>query len=1198
MKMQGKLIGYDTSAYDKIPVSIIIYEILKDEDGNFEDYRIVYSNQRFADDYKMIYDTDKDCLGTLVIRDHLMDDYTLERLEEFQTREPYAFSSYVPYANMHIHMEPLSGLPEGHLGFVITNVADFDEQESKVHFLRVVSRMNNNACLLQEQEDGSVTMVTATPAFYSMMECETREDELKYMTGNGLLESTHMDDRPLVRQMVREHDKSEGSFDMTIRKISAKGNIMWVNAHYAFMDEYGDHYIYCSYTDVTMYKNYEERLQSIYTSLGNNFYQADEETLLLCRVNLTTNLVEESTEEAHFDLGFAGMAYTEAMKQRAAYLPIEHEKEEFFDAFGIDSMTRAYMDGRVNVSRVFYTRLADGRVTYVKLTANLTRHPLTGDIVAFLKEEPNNPEKLASTIHGKILAKQFDLVAYIARDRYDVAIGERELIKHGNIFPNKKHGSYKEYLEGQIIPALRYDEAYRQEIREAMSLEMVFKMFPEREPYSVDIEVDMEDGNFYKRFDFYSVDPESEYCIVLKSDTTELRLEQKKQEQKSRELEQSKKELADAEDIIAEAGFGMWHIELKDGTESKMRGNAKMMELLGLSGREMTEEEVYADWYSRIHPEDEASVLKSVGEMIEGKVSENTYRWEHPQWGPLYVRCGGAATVLDDGRILLRGYHSNVTGIVREDMAQKEALSNALAVAEHANRAKTAFLNNMSHDIRTPMNAIVGFTALAASHIDNTEQVKDYLSKISVSSQHLLSLINDVLDMSRIESGKMTLDETEVHLPELIHDLRTIIQANVSAKQLDLFIDTQDVVNEDIIADKLRLNQVFLNILSNAIKFTPNGGTITFRVIEKPSLSTGTTAFEFRIKDTGIGMSEEFLKTIFEAFTREKTSTVSGIQGTGLGMAITKSIVDMMGGTIYVNSEIGKGTEFVVDIPCKLSGSPTKFEQIPELKGLRVLVADDDTNTCLSVCTMLNDIGMRPDWTSSGKEAVIRARQALDQRDEFRAYIIDWMMPDMNGIETVRRIRKVIGDSIPIIILTAYDWADIEEEAREAGVTDFCSKPIFMSELRNVLARPFLHKEEEEKKEEPGQVDFTGRRILLAEDNEMNQMIAVAILQEAGFIIDVASDGAEAVQLMSDHPAGTYDVVLMDIQMPNMDGYEAAGLIRDLPDKNKAEVPIVAVTANAFEEDRQLALKAGMNGHLAKPYDIPKMMETLKDLLG
>ena len=532
----------------------------------------------------------------------------------------------------------------------------------------------------------------------------------------------------------------------------------------------------------------------------------------------------------------------------------------------------------------------------------------------------------------------------------------------------------------------------------------------------------------------------------------------------------------------------------------------------------------------------------------------------------------------------------------RELAKSQQALSQALDAAEKASQAKTAFLNNMSHDIRTPMNAIVGFTALAASHIDNREQVKDYLSKISVSSQHLLSLINDVLDMSRIESGKMTLDETEVHLPELIHDLRTIIQANISAKQLDLFIDTQDVVNEDIIIDKLRLNQVCLNILSNAIKFTPSGGTITFRVIEKPALSAGMTTFEFRIKDSGIGMSEEFQKTIFEAFTREKTSTVSGIQGTGLGMAITKSIVDMMGGSIYVNSKVGKGTEFVVDIPCKLSSSPTRLEQVPELNGLRALVADDDTNTCLSVCAMLRDIGMRPDWTNYGKEAVIRAKEALDQRDEFRTYIVDWMMPDMNGIETVRRIRKVIGDSAPIIILTAYDWADVEEEAREAGVTAFCSKPLFMSELRKVLAEPFRIVQPAAPAAE--KTSFSGRRILLAEDNEMNQMIAHAILTESGFALDIASDGAIAVEMMRDAPAGTYDVILMDIQMPTMDGYEAAKLIRQLDDPAKARIPIIAVTANAFEEDRKLALEAGMNGHLAKPYDIPKMLETLAKLLG
>ena len=526
----------------------------------------------------------------------------------------------------------------------------------------------------------------------------------------------------------------------------------------------------------------------------------------------------------------------------------------------------------------------------------------------------------------------------------------------------------------------------------------------------------------------------------------------------------------------------------------------------------------------------------------------------------------------------------------------QKALSDALVAAEHANRAKTIFLNNMSHDIRTPMNAIVGFTALAASHMDQPEQVKDYLQKISISSQHLLSLINDVLDMSRIESGKVTLEEGDVHLPDVIHDLRTIIQANVTAKQQELLIDTQDVKHEDIITDKLRLNQVLLNILSNAIKFTPAGGTISFRLIEEPSPHANIANFVFRIKDNGIGMGKEFQKTIFEAFTREKTSTVSGTQGTGLGMAITKNIVDMMNGTISVQSEEGKGSEFVVRIPCRIGESKNISEKIPELQGLRALVADDDTNSCLSVSAMLRDIGMRPDWTNYGKEAVIRAREAKEQADEFKVYIIDWMMPDLNGIETVRRIRKIVGDDAPIIILTAYDWTDIENEAREAGVTAFCSKPIFMSELKNVLAKPFLV-EKTVDDEAPAAVDFTGKRILLVEDNEMNQMIAVAILENVGFTIDIASDGAEAVEKMEQTPAGAFDVILMDIQMPIMDGYEASRRIRRMEDQKKAEIPIVAVTANAFEEDRKIALEAGMNGHLAKPYDIDAIMQTLAEIL-
>ena len=522
----------------------------------------------------------------------------------------------------------------------------------------------------------------------------------------------------------------------------------------------------------------------------------------------------------------------------------------------------------------------------------------------------------------------------------------------------------------------------------------------------------------------------------------------------------------------------------------------------------------------------------------------------------------------------------------------------AVEKAESANRAKSTFLSNMSHDIRTPMNAIIGFTTLALSNIDDTDRVKDYLGKTLASSNHLLSLINDVLDMSRIESGKIHLEEVEVNLSDVLHDLKTIVSGQIYAKQLELYMDVMDVTDEDVYCDKTRLNQILLNLLSNAIKFTPAGGTVSVRVRQLAGKVHGCGQYEFRIKDNGIGMSQEFAQKIFEPFERERTSTVSRIQGTGLGMAITKNIVDMMGGTIEVQTAQGKGTEFTVCVPMRAQTEQRPVEKITELEGLKALVVDDDFNTCDSVTKMLVKVGLRAEWTLSGKEAVLRARQSIEMSDVYHAYIIDWRLPDMNGIEVTRQIRS-LHDDTPIIILTAYDWSDIEVEAKAAGVTAFCSKPMFMSDLRETLMSALGQKPADavQRLLPEKNADFKGKHILLVEDNELNREIAQEILQEYGFLVDSAENGAVAVEKVSTAAPGSYDLVLMDVQMPIMDGYTATRKIRALDDPARAKLPILAMTANAFDEDRRNALESGMNGFLSKPIVIGDLVQELHKIL-
>ena len=549
------------------------------------------------------------------------------------------------------------------------------------------------------------------------------------------------------------------------------------------------------------------------------------------------------------------------------------------------------------------------------------------------------------------------------------------------------------------------------------------------------------------------------------------------------------------------------------------------------------------------------------------------------------------------GDLMVMVVSKDITAQVQRQREQTQALQEALMQAQHANSAKTTFLSNMSHDIRTPMNAIIGFTTIAISHMDNQRQVEECLKKVLSSSNHLLSLINDILDMSRIESGKVQIKEQECNISELTHNLINIIQPQVKSKQLELFIDTFGVTNEDVIADSLKLSQVFVNLLSNAVKYTPAGGTVSFRIVQETTFHRGYGDYVFIVKDTGMGMSPEFVEHIFEPFEREASTTKTGIQGTGLGMAITKNIVEMMGGVITVSSEKGKGSEFRVELSLKLQDMEKNAAQIRELEGLRAIVVDDDCDSCESVVQMLGQIGMRAEWTTSGREAVYRAKSAHNHGDSYHTYIIDWQMPEMSGIETARRIRDVIGHEAPIIILTAYDWTEIEAEAKHAGISAFCAKPLFMSDLKSALlaANNLIEREEEVSWTE---ADFGGKRILLVEDNELNREIAETILEETGFVVETAPDGTDAVEMVNQSEEHYYDAILMDVQMPVMNGYEATRTIRALSREDVRGMPIIAMTANAMEEDKEAALKNGMNAHIAKPIDIDLFLAILGRYLG
>lgn len=538
---------------------------------------------------------------------------------------------------------------------------------------------------------------------------------------------------------------------------------------------------------------------------------------------------------------------------------------------------------------------------------------------------------------------------------------------------------------------------------------------------------------------------------------------------------------------------------------------------------------------------------------------------------------------------------TDVTDIMEEQKKQQDLLESALLAAKQASSAKTEFLSRMSHEIRTPMNAIIGMSAIAAQSIGNDEEIADCISKIGISSRFLLSLINDILDMSRIESGKMLLKNENIPFEEFVNGINTICFAQAQARNIDYECTVAPDVEECYVGDAMKLQQVVMNVLSNAIKFTPEGGRVSMNISQRKRIKDNAE-LRFVINDTGCGISEKFIPHIFEPFAQENTSTTSNYGGTGLGLAISKNIVDMMNGQINVRSIVGVGTEFTVDVNLGITDEARhKYRERASYNftELKALVVDDDVTVCEYTGIILKGMGVQFEWVDSGRKAIDKVTAKWKSKESFDLVLLDWKMPDMDGIETAREIRRIVGPDITIIIMTAYDWASIEHEAKLAGVNLLMSKPMFKSSLMSAFEKVFGDKKEGEHEDIVTNFDFTGKRVLLAEDHPLNVEVATKLLEHRGFAVEHAENGLRALEMFTTTPVGYYDAILMDIRMPQMDGLQAASNIRHCRKKDAKTVPIIAMTANAFEDDIEKSMAAGMNAHLAKPIEPDVLYSTL-----
>ena len=1188
---------------------------------------------------------------------------------------------------------------------------------------QLFTTMDSNSVMMKVGEQGDYFPIWCSNEFLEMVE-GTEEEYIRLESG-GVMNTIHPEDKEEVAYLFLHQRTRNGTNHLDVRKRTVTGKWKWVKVRYAFLEDAGEQYAYCTYEDITELKESQAQTQAMYVELNKELNALSDNSLAALRSNLTKGIVEEVRGTDLYDVDKAGADIQDLIQVRMDNMPIASDREKYVKVFDLKKLQEKYYLGEGPTSLVIFSRRQSGRQCFIKYSAAMRKDPVTGDVIVLGVETEYNSEKVTEVLNDKVLAKQYDMVCYVVGDNYGVVIGDARNIAKGSIFPKNRNGIYREYIQEQVLPFLDEQIHKKEEIEKALSPETIAAELAQHETYTVDVTCLIDGESFTKRFSYYVVDWETQFYILLKSDITDVLREQRERD----ETQTVYKGMLEQFNAIADESLTVTRSNLTTGVTEEVRGRdlydvdyaggdiresarvraesflvkgdyERYMETFALdklleransgmgpatfigycrrqSGRQcfvkfsgsasrnpmtgdviafgvetecntemindVLDTKILAQQYDMVTYlvggyygvviGDAANIIKGsifpkerngiymeyvrnqVMPVVTGTVEEkeavlqqlslDTIRTKLEETEPYVVDVSCEI----DGEIFNKRFmyfvadresksyillKSDITEVIKEQRERNELLANALDEAERANVAKTAFLSNMSHEIRTPMNAIIGLDEIALQDPELSESTRDYLEKIGGSAKHLLGLINDILDMSRIESGRMMMRKEEFAFAPMLEQINTMIGGQCREKGLQYECYVANHIDDYFIGDDMKLKQVIINILGNAVKFTPEGGNVTFTV-EQTARFEGRATLRFEMRDTGIGMDAAYLPKIFDAFSQEDDTKTSKYGSTGLGMAITKNIVEMMNGNIAVDSEKGKGTVFTVTVTLKASEREHSPEQDIEISKLRVLVIDDDLVDCEHARLAFGEIGITPDICLSGQEALEHIALRIARHDAYDMILVDWKMPEQDGVEVTREIRKMIGSESAVIVLTAHDWVDIEKEALDAGVDHFMEKPLY---AENVL--PAYQKASENRKqqqEDNAEIQLEGRRVLVAEDVEINAEIMGMLLSMRGIEADMAGNGQIAVEKFRNSAEGYYDAILMDVQMPVMNGLAATKTIRALARSDARRIPIIAMTANAFDEDVQRSLQAGMNAHLTKPVEQDRLFKTLGDLI-